>query len=94
MEHRTPMTKHLTADRANRRHLGTLAAATAAVAAGAVAIGVLVIRKLWIRHLVVDRADLRSLQIEELHVVRLRAEDVTVTTSMRMPVSDQSRRDG
>ncbi|HEY7290372.1 MAG TPA: hypothetical protein VH583_11105 [Vicinamibacterales bacterium] len=67
--------------------IGTAVGALAigAVAAGAFAIGVLAVRRMAIRNLVVDGARFRSLEIGELTVKRLRAEEVIVAESLTLP---------
>jgi hypothetical protein len=78
-------------DRAHLRHLGLLAAAMGACAFGVAAIGVLVVRRVAIRHLKIDRTELRSVEIEDLTVARIRAKEVVVTGSLQLPKPESQR---
>lgn len=73
--------------------IGTAAIAVVsigAVAVGAVAIGAMTIGRLAIRRIAIEAAQIRSLEIEELNVRRLRAADVEVSGTLRMPASELS----
>jgi len=74
--------------RAGVRGVVMLATAFGAVAVGAFAIGALAIRRLAISRVVVGRAKFKSLEIEELTVTRLRAGEVTVSDSLKLPESN------
>jgi hypothetical protein len=65
-----------------------IAAAIGAVAVGAFAIGALAIGRLAIRRIVIDSAKLKSLEIQDLTVKRLRAGEVTVSDSLKLPGSN------
>jgi len=67
------------------RGLALIAAAIGAVAAGAFAIGPLAIGKLAIRRLSIENAEFKSLEIQDLTVSRLRAAEVTVSESLKLP---------
>ena len=73
------------------RGLAMTATAIGAVAVGAFAIGALAIPRLAIRRVVVDSAKFKSLEIEELTVTRLRAAEVTVSDSLKLPESVDRR---
>jgi hypothetical protein len=65
--------------------------AIGAVAVGAFAIGALAIGRLAIR-VVIDCAKLKSLEIQDLTVTRLRAAEVTVSDSLNLPGGDVDRK--
>lgn len=67
------------------RGVAMTATAIGAVAVGAFAIGALAIGRLAIRRLLVERVKFKSLEIEELTVTRLRAGEVTVSESLKLP---------
>jgi hypothetical protein len=77
---------------ANLRGVALIASASRAVAVGAFAIGALAIGRLAIRRVVIDSAKLKSLEIQDLTVTRLRAAEVTVSASLKLPESDVSSR--
>ena len=86
------MTKHLESP----RHLGLggvamLATAIGAVAVGAFAIGALAIGRLKIRRVIIDGAEFKSLEIHDLTVTRLRAAEVIVSDSLKLPGSNVDR---
>jgi hypothetical protein len=70
------------------RDLAVTAAAIGAVAVGAFAIGALSIGWLAIRRISVGKAKFESLEIRDLTVTRLRAGDLTVSGSLKLPGSD------
>jgi hypothetical protein len=68
--------------------LTMIATAMGAVAVGAFAIGAFAIGRLAVGRLVVGNVKFKSVEIETLSVSRLRAADVTVTNSVKLPVRD------
>jgi hypothetical protein len=68
-----------------------IATAIGAVAVGAFAIGALAIGRLAIRRVQLDNAKIRSLEIDNLVVKRIRAADVTVSGSLKLPAGDIER---
>jgi hypothetical protein len=72
------------------RGVAMMAAAIGAVAVGAFAIGALTIRRLTIRRVVIGSAEFKTLEIRDLTVKRLRAAEVTVSDSLKLPGSDIS----
>jgi hypothetical protein len=74
--------------KALRSVIGTAIGLTAL---GAVAIGVLAIRRLAVRSVVVGRAQIKSLDIEELTVGRIHAAAVRVSDSLELPKDRSSR---
>ncbi|SRR5712692_7413170 len=70
------------------RGVAMIATAIGAVAVGAFVIGALAIRRLAIRRVVIDSAEFKSLQIRDLTVTRLRAAEVTVSDSLKLPGSN------
>ncbi len=61
--------------------------AAGAVAVGAFAIGALAIGRLAIRRIVAGKVEFKSVKIQELTVARLRAGEVTVSDSLKLPVT-------
>jgi hypothetical protein len=76
--------------RQDLRGLAIIATAIGAVAIGAFAIGALSIRRLVIRRVVIECGEFKSLAIQDLTVTRLRAAEVTVSDSLKLPVTDSS----
>jgi len=71
-------------------HLGfggvaMIATVIGAVAVGAFAIGVLAIRRLAIGRVVVGSAKFKSLEIQDLTVMRIHAAEVTVSDFLKLP---------
>jgi hypothetical protein len=67
--------------------IAIMATAIGAVAVGAFAIGALSIGWLAIRRISVGKAKFESLEIRDLTVTRLRADDLTVSGSFKLPGS-------
>ena len=65
--------------------MAMIATAIGAVAVGAFAIGALTVRRLTIRRVLIESAEFKSLKIQDLTVARLRAAEVTVSDSLRLP---------
>lgn len=61
--------------------------AAGAIAVGALAIGALAIGRLAIRRIVAGSAEFKSVKIHDLIVARLRAGDVTVSDSLKLPMT-------
>jgi len=70
------------------RGLAIIATAVGAVAVGASAIAVLAIGRLAIRRIIVEKARFKSLEIQDLTVTRLRANEVIVSEALHVPEKD------
>jgi hypothetical protein len=68
-----------------------IATAIGAVAVGAFAIGAFAIGRLAIRRLAVESGKFKSLVIDDLTVARLHAGEVTVSDSLKLPMSNVDR---
>ncbi len=80
--------KDLTSSRhVHYRGVAPIATAIGAVAVGAFAIGALAIGRLAIRRIAVESAKFKSLEILDLTVRRLRAAEVTVSDSLKLPAT-------
>jgi hypothetical protein len=69
------------------REAALVAAAAGAVAVGAFAIGALAIGRLAIRRIVAGKVEFKSVKIRDLAVSRLRAGEVTVSGSLKLPAT-------
>ena len=69
-----------------------IATAIGSVAVGAFAIGALAIRRLAIGRLVVGGVKFKSLEMQDLTVMRIHAAEVTVSTSLKLPENADGKR--
>jgi hypothetical protein len=76
--------------RQDLRGLAVIATAIGAVAIGAFAIGALSIRRLAIRRVFIECGEFKTLAIQDLTVTRLRAAEVTVSDSLKLPETNTS----
>lgn len=72
--------------------IALIVTAFGAVAVGAFAIGALAIGRLAVGRVTIDRAKLKSLEIGELTVKRLRAAEIIVSDTLDLPESGASPR--
>jgi hypothetical protein len=73
------------------RGVAIIASAIGAVAVGAFAIGALAVGRMAIRQLVIENAKFKTIESQDLSVKRLRAAEVTVSASLRLPSDDDNR---
>jgi len=85
------LVKRLTHSKGNRS-ISFPAGALGALAVGAFAIGALAIGRLVIGKLAIGRAKMKSLEIDESKVARLRVGELVVSDSLTLPPGDWGRK--